>query len=58
MKNVELYSEFNLKFIVFDDISINEEMKQAWSELSKKHPAFDATKLCNRNCGFGALDLR
>jgi len=58
MKNVGIYSEFEPKFIVFDDISINDEMKQAWSELSNKYPSFDATGLCNRNCGFGALDLR
>jgi len=58
MANVEIYGALKPEFIVFDDITINESMKQAWAELAARHAAFDASQLCNRNCGFGVLDLR
>jgi cephalosporin hydroxylase len=58
MKNISLYSSLSPKFVVMDDIIINDSMKEAWAELSANHPTFDATALCTRNCGFGVVDLR
>lgn len=57
MANIEAYLPLNPAFIVMDDISINDSMKEAWRDLCARYAAVDVTDLCKRNCGFGVLVL-
>jgi len=45
------------RFIVLDDIHLNEEMEGVWAELKARYGerAFDVSDLANRDCGFGLL---
>jgi Rhamnosyl O-methyltransferase/CmcI len=57
MRNIDLYSKLSPRYIVMDDIRINDSMKRAWLELQTKYATFDATDLTSRNCGFGVLEI-
>jgi len=59
-KNMQLYGgEFRPRFVIFDDIHLNEEMERFWTDAKAKygHLAFDASELAGRPCGFGIVEL-
>jgi hypothetical protein len=58
--NLQLYGgEFRPRFVIFDDIHLNEEMERFWGDAKKKYGelAFDASELAGRPCGFGIVEL-
>jgi hypothetical protein len=60
-KNLQLYGgEFRPRFVIFDDIHLNEEMERFWNDAKMKYEelAFDASELAGRPCGFGIVELR
>lgn len=53
----------NPRFVVVDDIYLNDSMTHLWKELQAQFPAeqvFDATELVGRgsDCGFGVIEYR
>jgi predicted O-methyltransferase YrrM len=57
--NVEIYAtEFRPRFVILDDIRLNEEMVRYWSEAQERFQefAYDASEVANRPDGFGVLD--
>jgi len=59
-KNVDIYGgEFRPKYIILDDIRLNDEMARYWTEAQARFGqfAFDASAAANRPDGFGLLDF-
>lgn len=54
--NLHLYAPtLQPKFIILDDIHLNESMDKAWTSLADAYDAYDASQLASRSCGFGVL---
>lgn len=57
--NMKKYKNLLPKYVIFDDIHINETMEEMWDKLVLKFPSYDLSVIVNRkNAGFGIIQLR
>lgn len=63
-KNTKQYLKqvrrLNPRFVVFDDIHLNEEMEKFWAEISPQYDSYDCSEESRREegCGLGIIRLR
>jgi len=64
LRDTKKYLEHCLKlrprFMIFDDINLNEEMRKFWKHVSVRYDAYDCSEESRRedNCGLGVIHLR
>lgn len=57
--NLSIYgTAFCPKYIILDDISINQSMEDLWSMLSGKYSSVNLSAMLDRSCGFGIIKCR
>lgn len=57
MNNFNFYISFNPKYIIFDDIHLNEEMNKVWVYFQNRYDSIDVSEKIHRKCGFGVMAL-
>lgn len=57
MANIQMYKGLKPRFVVLDDIHINDSMKSLWTTLQNKYECIDVSEWSKRNVGFGVVKL-
>ena len=60
MNTLHLYGgAFHPKYVILDDIFLNDSMKQLWNGLSKRYlKNINVSDMVERSCGFGVIQCR